>query len=1193
MEDKTVAVHGLDARTFDRMQIKMASPEQILEWSYGEVRKPETINYRTLKPERDGLFCERIFGPTKDWECHCGKYKRVRFKGVICDRCGVEVTRSRVRRERMGHIKLAAPVSHIWYFKGIPSRMGLLLNISPRILEKVLYFVSYIVLDPGDTDLEARQVLSEQEYREARDKWGSGFSAGMGAESIKKLLQDIDLEDLRVELRAELKEVSGQRKIKAIRRLEVVEAFLQSGNRPEWMILDVVPVIPPELRPMVQLDGGRFATSDLNDLYRRVINRNNRLRRLLDLGAPDIIVRNEKRMLQEAVDALIDNGRRGRPVVGPGNRPLKSLSDLLKGKQGRFRQNLLGKRVDYSGRSVIVVGPELKMHQCGLPKEMALELFKPFVMKRLVHDGMAHNIKSAKRMVERVRPEVWDVLEDVIREHPVLLNRAPTLHRLGIQAFEPILVEGRALKIHPLVCTAYNADFDGDQMAVHVPLSAEAQTEARLLMLSSNNILNPKDGRPVASPTQDMVLGSYYLTIIRDTNVYNPETVHHYTSMDEAYRAYVNGDLDLHDWIEVPKPEEWDTIWVDKDTEIPFPKDENGNFKRLHTSLGRLIFNYEIPMSRKMGFYNVECGKKMLCTPVDRCYRSVIKIWEKATDNVTSHLMDSLDPFNPIFMMANSGARGNVQQIRQLAGLRGLMADPTGRIIDLPIKANFREGLTVLEFFISAHGARKGLADTALRTADSGYLTRRLVDVAQDVIVREDDCGDSEGIWVKEIKGIEKLTERIEGRYLNQDIVNAETGEMIAERGTLVSMELAEQIVAYLNTRPESERQVNIRSVLTCHTPHGVCSKCYGLDLATGGHVNIGEAVGTIAAQSIGEPGTQLTMRTFHTGGIAGGDITQGLPRVEEIFEARRPKGQCLISKEAGRVHIFDMDENKRGVRIINPKNNEPLAEYPVPYGSKLCVTEGQLLEAGDEITEGSVYPNELLETKGVNGVQLYLLQEVQKVYRMQGVDINDKHIEVIVRQMLKKVKVEDAGDTALLPGVYVDKFEFADANEKAEAEGLEQATASDVLLGITKASLATDSFLSAASFQETTRVLTDAAIKGKQDPLLGLKENVIIGKLIPAGTGVAANEQIYLHGRAEELGLLDEYDELFTDDLDDIDESAGVLDADNDDGDIFFDAVYGDPDADYSDDDMDDDLSVTPMAADDDIDGFEDDYAD
>lgn len=1209
MEDKNVAVHGLDARRFDRMQIKMASPEQILEWSYGEVKKPETINYRTLKPERDGLFCERIFGPTKDWECHCGKYKRIRYKGVVCDRCGVEVTRSRVRRERMGHIQLAAPVSHIWYFKGIPSRMGLLLNISPRVLEKVLYFVSYIVLDPGDTDLEAKQVLSEQEYREARDRWGSGFRAGMGAESIKEILQNIDLEELRAELRSELKEVAGQRKVKAIRRLEVVEAFLQSGNRPEWMILDVVPVIPPELRPMVQLDGGRFATSDLNDLYRRVINRNNRLHRLLDLGAPDIIVRNEKRMLQEAVDALIDNGRRGRPVVGPGNRPLKSLSDLLKGKQGRFRQNLLGKRVDYSGRSVIVVGPELKMHQCGLPKEMALELFKPFVMKRLVHDNMAHNIKSAKRMVERVRPEVWDVLEDVIREHPVLLNRAPTLHRLGIQAFEPILVEGRALKIHPLVCTAYNADFDGDQMAVHVPLSAEAQTEARLLMLSSNNILNPKDGRPVASPTQDMVLGSYYLTIIRDTNVYDPEKVHHYSGLDEAYRAYVNGDLDIHDWIEVPKPEEWDTLWIDKDTEIPFPKDERGNFKRLHTSLGRLIFNYEIPMSRKMGFYNLECGKKMLGILVDRCYRregisrtaefldgikavgykystragitvgvgdilippekaeimanaevmvleieeqfemglitederyrSVIRIWEKVTKDVTEHLMDNLDPFNPIFMMANSGARGDEKQIRQLAGLRGLMADPTGRIIDLPIKANFREGLTVLEFFISAHGARKGLADTALRTADSGYLTRRLVDVAQDVIVREHDCGDTEGIWVKEIKGIEDLTERIEGRYLNQDIVNQETGELIAARDTLVNMDLAEKIVAYLNTLPEAERQVNIRSVLTCHTPHGVCSKCYGLDLATGGHVNIGEAVGTIAAQSIGEPGTQLTMRTFHTGGIAGGDITQGLPRVEEIFEARRPKGQCLISKEAGRVHLFETEDNKRGVRIINPKTNEPMAEYLVPYVSKLCVTEGQMLEAGDEITEGSVYPNELLETKGVNGVQLYLLQEVQKVYRMQGVDINDKHIEVIVRQMLKKVKIEDAGDTSLLPGVYVDKFEFAAANERAEAEGLEKAVASDVLLGITKASLATDSFLSAASFQETTRVLTDAAIKGKQDPLLGLKENVIIGKLIPAGTGVAANEQIYLHGRAEELGLQGEYADLYGSNHDDTADDA------------------------------------------------------
>ena len=1199
VEDRNLAPapHGLDANRFDRMQIKMASPEQMLEWSYGEVKKPETINYRTLKPERDGLFCERIFGPTRDWECHCGKYKRIRYKGVVCDRCGVEVTRAKVRRERMGHIQLAAPVSHIWYFKGIPSRMGLLLNISPRVLEKVLYFVSYIVLDPGDTDLEAHQILSEQEYREARDKYGDRFDAGMGAESIKKILQAVDLEALNAELRAELKEVSGQRKVKAIRRLEVVEAFLQSGNRPEWMILDVVPVIPPELRPMVQLDGGRFATSDLNDLYRRVINRNNRLRRLLDLGAPDIIVRNEKRMLQEAVDALIDNGRRGRPVVGPGNRPLKSLSDLLKGKQGRFRQNLLGKRVDYSGRSVIVVGPELKMHQCGLPKEMALELFKPFVMKRLVHDGMAQNIKNAKRMVERVRPEVWDVLEDVIKEHPVLLNRAPTLHRLGIQAFEPILVEGRALKLHPLVCTAYNADFDGDQMAVHVPLSAEAQAEARLLMLASNNILNPKDGRPVASPTQDMVLGAYYLTIIRDTNKYNPETAHVYGSYNEAYRAYVNGDLDMHDWIEIPKPEEWDTIWINKDTEIPFPKDEHGRYKRLCTSLGRLIFNYEIPMSRKMGFYNIECGKKVLGILVDRCYRregisktaefldgikalgykfstragitvgvgdilippekteimssaenevlvieeqfemgliteeeryrSVIKIWENATEDVTSHLMDSLDPFNPIFMMANSGARGNVQQIRQLAGLRGLMADPTGRIIDLPIKANFREGLSVLEFFISAHGARKGLADTALRTADSGYLTRRLVDVAQDVIVREDDCGDTEGTWVKEIKGIEKLAERIEGRYLNRDIVNEETGELIAPAGVLVDENLAETIVAYLNTKPEAERKVNIRSVLTCHTRHGVCSKCYGRNLATGGHVDIGEAVGTIAAQSIGEPGTQLTMRTFHTGGIAGGDITQGLPRVEEIFEARRPKGQCLITKVDGRVETFTTDDNKRGVRIINTSTNEPEAEYMIPYSAKMCVADGDLLTAGDEITEGSIYPNELLEARGAQGVQMYLLQEVQKVYRMQGVDINDKHIEVMVRQMLKKVKVEDAGDTNLLPGVYVDKFEFAAANAAAEAEGKEPATCSDVLLGITKASLATDSFLSAASFQETTRVLTDAAIKGKQDPLLGLKENVIIGKLIPAGTGVAAGQTFRLHN-ADEEEFVDDFEADF-----------------------------------------------------------------
>jgi DNA-directed RNA polymerase subunit beta' len=1172
----------LDVSKFDRMKISLASPEKILEWSHGEVKKPETINYRTLKPERDGLFCERIFGPSKDWECHCGKYKRIRYKGIICDRCGVEVTRSKVRRERLGHIALAAPVSHIWYFKGIPSRMGLLLNISPRVLEKVLYFVSYIVTDPKDSGLEYKQILTEQEYREAREQYGAdGFDAGMGAESIKKMLIDIDLQQLEVELREELKVASGQRRVKAIRRLEVVEAFVQSGNRPEWMILDVVPVIPPELRPMVQLDGGRFATSDLNDLYRRVINRNNRLRRLLDLGAPDIIVRNEKRMLQEAVDALIDNGRRGRPVTGPGNRPLKSLSDMLKGKQGRFRQNLLGKRVDYSGRSVIVVGPELKMHQCGLPKEMALELFKPFVMKRLVHEGYAHNIKSAKRKVERVDPVVWDVLEEVITEHPVLLNRAPTLHRLGIQAFEPVLVEGRALKIHPLVCTAYNADFDGDQMAVHVPLSAEAQSEARLLMLSSNNILNPKDGRPVATPTQDMVLGSYYLTMVRDDNEYDPEKVHHYCDYTEAYRAYLDGNLDLHDWIEIRKPDEWDTVWIDNETEIPFPKDENGRYKRLVTSLGRLIFNYEIPINRKMGYYNIVCGKKMLAKIVDRSYRregisktaalldgikalgykystragitvgvgdiqippekatimsaadkevlriedqcdmglitdderheKVVKIWQKATDDVTARLMDNLDCFNPIFMMANSGARGNVQQIRQLAGLRGLMADPSGKIIDLPIKANFREGLTVLEFFISAHGARKGLSDTALRTADSGYLTRRLVDVSQDVIVREEDCGDTEGTWVTAIKDgegvIEDLAERIEGRYLNQDIINDETGEIIAHKGTMCDLDTAETIVKYLETKPVEERRVNIRSVLTCHTSHGVCSKCYGRNLATGGYVDIGEAVGTIAAQSIGEPGTQLTMRTFHTGGIAGGDITQGLPRVEEIFEARKPKGQCLITEYAGSVKYYEDENGRRTVTILGDANDnmgEIIAEYKVPFGKKMCVKEGQHVEAGDQITEGPINPTDLLNIVGRQGVQLYLLQEVQKVYRNQGVDINDKHLEVMIRQMLKKVKIEDSGDTSLLPGILADKFEFQAANEKALAEGKQPATSSDVLLGITKASLATDSFLSAASFQETTRVLTDAAIKGKEDPLLGLKENVIIGKLIPAGTGVA-----------------------------------------------------------------------------------------
>ena len=1163
----------LDVSNFDRMRIGLASPEMIESWSHGEVKKPETINYRTLKPERDGLFCERIFGPTRDWECHCGKYKRVRYKGIVCDRCGVEVTRAKVRRERLGHIKLATPVSHIWYFKGIPSRMGLLLDVSPRNLEKVLYFVSYIVLDPGDnTDLSLHQLLTESEYREAREKYGDGFVAGMGAEAVKTMLQSLDMEALEAELREELKDASGQRKVRAVRRLEVVESFLASGNKPEWMILDVVPVIPPELRPMVQLDGGRFATSDLNDLYRRVINRNNRLKRLLDLGAPDIIVRNEKRMLQEAVDALIDNGRRGRPVTGPGNRPLKSLSDMLKGKQGRFRQNLLGKRVDYSGRSVIVVGPELKMHQCGLPKEMALELFKPFVMKRLVRDGYAHNIKNAKRMVERVRPEVWDVLEQVIKEHPVLLNRAPTLHRLGIQAFEPVLVEGRALKIHPLVCTAYNADFDGDQMAVHVPLSVEAQSEARVLMLSSNNILNPKDGRPVAVPTQDMVLGSYYLTMPKPGALGEGKAFQDY---NEAYRAYVNGDIDLHAEIEIRRPPEWDSQWINKNTEVDLEKDERGRYKRLRTTIGRLIFNYEIPMPREMSYYNCGVDKKVLGLIADRCYRRLgisaasvlldgikslgfkystragitvgiedikvppakkrimadaeakvleidnfyqqglasendrysetVKIWQKATDDVTKELMNNLDAFNPIYMMANSGARGNVQQIRQLAGARGLMADPSGRIIDLPIKANFREGLNVLEFFISTHGARKGLADTALRTADSGYLTRRLVDVAQEVIVREEDCGDTHGIWVEEIPNIEPLIERIEGRVLCSDIIDEETGEIIAEAGVFITAKIGNRIVDYLSTKPEKERRVNIRSILTCRARHGICRQCYGRNLATGDQVEIGEAVGTIAAQSIGEPGTQLTMRTFHTGGVAGDDITQGLPRVEELFEARKPKGQGVISEVDGMVKIGDL-QGKRDIKIygVGEDEGQVLAEYSVSYGATLKVTDGQIVEAGDEITEGSINPHDLLAVKGTRGVQMYLLREVQRVYRLQGVDINDKHIEIMVRQMLKKVRIEESGDTTLLPGSMVDSFEFERVNAEAVAAGLTPATSKPVLLGITKASLVTDSFLSAASFQETTRVLTDAAIKGKVDHLLGLKENVIIGKLIPAGTGLA-----------------------------------------------------------------------------------------
>ncbi|MDN5294219.1 MAG: DNA-directed polymerase subunit beta [Eubacteriales bacterium] len=1144
----------LDVNNFDRIRISLASPDQIRSWSHGEVKKPETINYRTLKPERDGLFCERIFGPVRDWECHCGKYKRVRYKGIVCDRCGVEVTRAKVRRERMGHIELAAPVSHIWYFKGIPSRMGLLLDMSPRALEKVLYFVSYVVIDPGDTPLMKKQLLTEMEYRELREKYGNSFKAGMGAEAIKKLLEEIDLDQLAKELRAELKEVTGQRRVRAIRRLEVVEAFRKSGNRPEWMILEVLPVIPPELRPMVQLDGGRFATSDLNDLYRRVINRNNRLKRLLELGAPDIIVRNEKRMLQEAVDALIDNGRRGRPVTGPGNRPLKSLSDMLKGKQGRFRQNLLGKRVDYSGRSVIVVGPELKLHQCGLPKEMALELFKPFVMKKLVEDGYAHNIKSAKRMVERVKPEVWDVLEEVIKEHPVLLNRAPTLHRLGIQAFEPVLVEGRAIQIHPLVCTAYNADFDGDQMAVHVPLSAEAQAEARLLMLSSHNILNPKDGRPVVVPTQDMVLGCYYLTIEKEGAKGEGKI---FRDRDEAMMAYYTGAVELQAKVKV--------------------RMEDG--KLLETTPGRIIFNEVIP--RELGFYNTLCDKKKLGEIVARCYRElgyaatakmldgikrigytfatragitigieditipekkkeilaeadaqvekveqqyrrglitaeeryekVISIWNEATDKVTKALLETLDKFNPVYMMAISGARGNIQQIRQLAGMRGLMADPSGRIIDLPIRSNFREGLTVLEYFISTHGARKGLADTALRTADSGYLTRRLVDVAQDVIVREDDCGTTGGIDVTDIKDgndvIEKLEDRIVGRIAAEDIRDPNTGELIVGVNEMIDEEKAARITA------AGLKKVRIRSVLTCRTRYGVCRMCYGRNLATGRMVDIGEAVGIIAAQSIGEPGTQLTMRTFHTGGVAGGDITQGLPRVEELFEARRPKGQAIISEIDGKVKISEV-KGRREVEITN--ENGGRAVYQVPYGARLKVQDGDYVQAGDELTEGPVNPHDILKIKGLKAVQTYLVHEVQRVYRLQGVEINDKHIEVVIRQMLRKVKVEDPGDTDLLPGGLVDLFDFEEENARVIKEGGTPATARPVLLGITKASLATDSFLSAASFQETTRVLTEAAIKGKVDPLLGLKENVIIGKLIPAGTGMSRYRNIKLRSVEE-----------------------------------------------------------------------------
>ncbi len=1171
---------------FESIKIGLASPDQIRSWSYGEVKKPETINYRTLKPEKEGLFCERIFGPTKDWECHCGKYKRIRYKGKVCERCGVEITKAKVRRERMGHIELAAPVSHIWYFKGIPSRMGLILDITPRNLEKILYFAMYVVIDPGDTPLEKYQTLNEKDYADMREKYEDDFRAGMGAEAIKELLQEIDLDALAKELHEELETATTQKRAKILKRLEVVEAFRQSGNRPEWMIMDVVPVIPPDIRPMVQLEGGRFATSDLNDLYRRVINRNNRLAKLLELGAPEIIVRNEKRMLQEAVDALIDNGRRGRPVTGPNNRALKSLSDMLKGKQGRFRQNLLGKRVDYSGRSVIVVGPELKLYQCGLPKEMALELFKPFVMKRLVETGVAENIKRSRKMVERATDEVWDALEIVIKDHPVLLNRAPTLHRLGIQAFEPVLIEGRAIKLHPLVCTAFNADFDGDQMPVHVPLSAEAQAEARFLMLSTNNLLKPSDGRPVTVPTQDMVLGSYYLTLIRPGEIGEGKA---FRDIDEAKMAYEEGVIGLHALIK-----------------IRMTKEVNGEMvtKLVETSIGRVIFNEPVPQN--LGFvdrsdpenaFKLEAdflvNKKMLGKIIAKCIKihgtavtadvldkikdqgykystrsgitvascdatippkkaellaeaeatiekidrnyqrglisaagrseKVIDTWEECTKKVAAELKNNFDKYNPIYMMLDSGARGNDSQLRQLAGMRGLIANTAGKTIEVPIRANYREGLTILEYFISSRGARKGLADTALRTADSGYLTRRLVDVSQDVIIHEEDCGCSEGLEVYDIydgnRRIVGLAERLTGRYLLEDLVNEETGELIMSKDVMMNEDEAEMVADYVYADYEKKTQgqenadkegarIKIRSLLTCEAEHGVCIKCYGSNLATGLPVTVGEAVGIIAAQSIGEPGTQLTMRTFHTGGAKdAGDITQGLPRIEELFEARRPKVHAIISEIPGVVSLREIKKSKHVV-VTDPETADERS-YLIPYGFRLRVQEGEIIEKGHALTEGSLYPHDILDVLGVHAVHDYLIREVQRTYRMQGVDINDKHIEVIVRQMMRKVEIENAGDSSLLPGTKIEKKEFREINKqiaaKAEAEGTEPnfVAAKDVLMGITKASLATDSFLSAASFQETTRVLTDAAIKGKTDPLLGLKENVIIGKLLPSGTGM------------------------------------------------------------------------------------------
>ena len=1174
------------AMQFDAIQIGLASPEKIREWSHGEVKKPETINYRTLKPEKDGLFCEKIFGPQKDWECHCGKYKKIRYKGVVCDRCGVEITKSSVRRERMGHIELAAPVSHIWYFKGIPSRMGLILDLSPRVLERVLYFASYIVLDAGDTSLAYKQVLSEAEYQEAREQYGSAFRVGMGAEAIHELLAAIDLEKDSAELKAELENATGQKRARIIKRLEVVEAFRESGNKPEWMIMTVIPVIPPDLRPMVQLDGGRFATSDLNDLYRRIINRNNRLRRLLDLGAPDIIVRNEKRMLQEAVDALIDNGRRGRPVTGPGNRALKSLSDMLKGKGGRFRQNLLGKRVDYSGRSVICVEPKLKIYQCGLPKEMAIELFKPFVMKELAAKGIAHNIKSAKKMVERLQPEVWDVLEEVIKEHPVMLNRAPTLHRLGIQAFEPILVEGKAIKLHPLVCTAFNADFDGDQMAVHLPLTMEAQAECRFLLLSPNNLLKPSDGGPVAVPSQDMVLGIYYLTQERPGA--KGEGMF-FKSPNEALLAYENGAVTLHARIKVR---------VTKT--LPDGRTMTGI---VDTTVGRILFNEIIPqdlgfvdrtipgnelkpeidflvkkkqvkqilekvikthgaiqtaitlddikaigykystraaMTVSISDMTVPATKKQLLADaeatVDRIaknfrrgliteeerYKEVIDVWKATDDQLTHDLLTGLDKYNNIFMMADSGARGSDKQIKQLAGMRGLMADTTGHTIELPIKSNFREGLDVLEYFISAHGARKGMSDTALRTADSGYLTRRLVDVSQDLIIRETDCCEGKGtIPYMEIEGftdgketIETLQERLTGRYIAETITDPDTGEVVVKANHMCTPKRAAAVIKVLEKL--GRNTVKIRTVLTCKCHIGVCSKCYGANMATGQPVQVGEAVGIIAAQSIGEPGTQLTMRTFHSGGVAGGDITQCLPRVEELFEARRPKGLAIIAEFGGVVTIKDT-KKKREIIVTDPETGNSKT-YLIPYGSRIKVTDGQVLEAGDVLTEGSINPHDLLKVKGVRAVQDYMIREVQRVYRLQGVEINDKHIEMIVRQMLKKIRIEESGDSDVLPGVSMDVLDFNEMNEELIAAGKQPAEGKQVMLGITKASLATDSFLSAASFQETTKVLTEAAINGKVDHLIGLKENVIIGKLIPAGTGMKRYRNIKLStGEIEE----------------------------------------------------------------------------